>query len=298
MSRGIPRAGKRAPRRIRDAAGNLVPPDQAGRFVERITKSVRLGDGRETDEQVHERIRERFDILQELVESCLTGKSRALISSGPPGLGKSYTVEQTIAAWDPEGESHAIVKGYVRPTGLYKLLYEYRHPGNVIVFDDADSVFHDELGLNILKAVCDTTRHRRVSWLSEGVLFDSTGDPIPHTFDFEGAVIFITNQDFDFLIDKGHQLGPHFAALVSRAHYVDLTIKDKRDKLIRIRQVADEGVLLGFLDDTAKEEVLSWMEEHSDSLRELSLRMALKVGLLRRDGPRWERIARVTCCRN
>lgn len=252
---------------------------------------------RETDDQIEERIGERFQILDLLTENCINGNSRALIVSGPAGLGKSYTVEQQLAKWDPSGINYAITKGYVRATGLVKLLYAYREAGQVLVFDDADAIFFDDISLNLLKAVCDTTERRVVSWLSEGKLLDEeTGELVPRSFEFEGTIIFISNYDFDAMISKGHKLAPHLQAMISRAHYLDLAMKNRRDYLVRIRQVVAQG-LLSHLDIEEQADVLTFIEAHSDSLRELSLRMALKVASIRKSqSNNWEKVARITCC--
>lgn len=251
----------------------------------------------ETEDQIEERIAERFDILETLTESCISGDSRALVVSGPAGLGKSYTVEQKLAKWDPNGVNHIIIKGYVRATGLLKTLYSYREAGQVIVFDDADAIFFDDTSLNILKAVCDTTERRRVSWLSEARFVDEeNGELIPRSFDFEGTVIFISNYDFDAMIDKGHKLAPHLQAMVSRAHYIDLSMKTRQDYLVRIRQVVAQG-LLNQLTIDERVDVLTFIEAYSDSLRELSLRMAIKIAALRKTNTNWEKVAKVTCCR-
>ena len=251
----------------------------------------------ETDAEVDARISERFEILDTLTEACVIGNARALIVSGPAGLGKSFTVEKRLAKWDPEGTNHVIVKGYVRATGLVKLLYHYRHESNVIVFDDADAIFFDDVSLNLLKAVCDTTEKRRVSWLSEGKLVsDEDSEIIPRTFDFNGTIIFISNYDFDAMIDRGHRLAAHLQAMVSRSHYIDLQMHTKREYLVRIRQVINEG-LLSFLTDQGRGEVIAYIEKNSARLRELSLRMALKIGSLRKQGGQWEKLANVTCCR-
>ncbi len=254
---------------------------------------------RETDEQIEARIAERFDILEMLADSCITGDSRALIVSGPAGLGKSYTVEKKLEEWDPSGNNYSITKGYVRATGLVKLLYAYREAGQVLVFDDADAIFFDDVSLNLLKAVCDTTERRVVSWLSEGKLLDEdTGELVPRSFVFEGSIIFISNYDFDSMIDRGHKLAPHLQAMVSRAHYLDLAMKNRRDYLVRIRQVVTQG-LLSHLDIEEQADVLTFIEAHADSLRELSLRMALKVASIRKinyNNGNWEKIAKITCC--
>jgi len=281
MPRGVPKSGvrKSAAERIAAVKVSYEPVSH------------------ETDAQIDERIADRFEILDVLAEACTVGNARALIVSGPAGLGKSYTIEKRLSEWDPSELNHTVVKGYVRPTGLVKLLYSYRHAGNVIVFDDADAIFFDDVSLNLLKAVCDTTERRRVSWLSEGSLIDEeSGERVPRSFDFEGTIFFISNYDFDAMIDRGHKLAPHLAALVSRAHYIDLAMKSRRDYLVRIRQVIKQGLLSG-LTTNQEDDVIKFIDNNHSRLRELSLRMALKLGSLRKQGGHWEKLANVTCCK-
>jgi hypothetical protein len=250
----------------------------------------------ETDAEVDARISERFEVLEDITNSVITGDSRSLIVSGPAGLGKSFTIEKVMRDWDPSEKRHVFIRGYVRATGLYKLLYQYRHTGNVIVFDDADSVFLDDVALNLLKAVADTTERRRVSWLSEAVLVDSdSAEVVPNSFDFNGSIVFITNIDFDNTIERGSKLAPHLQAMMSRSHYVDLTMKTKQDYLIRIRQVVKQG-LLADMNWHAAGEVMRFVEDNADNLRELSLRMVIKIARIRKaNNDKWQKMARVTC---
>jgi hypothetical protein len=88
-------------------------------------------------------------------------------------------------------------------------------------------------------------------------------------------------------------------ALISRSHYIDLAMKNKRDYLIRIRQVVRQGLLRNIgLDEAGQLDVVDFIEGNQDRLRELSLRMALKIGSIRKRGGNWMRMARVTCCKN
>ena len=260
-------------------------------------EALKLASERETETEIDARISERFEILDTLTEACVVGNARALIVSGPAGLGKSFTVEKRLSQWDPEGNNHIIVKGYVRATGLVKLLYHYRHDNNVIVFDDADAIFFDDVSLNLLKAVCDTTERRSVSWMSEGKLVDDeSAELVPRTFDFDGTIIFISNYDFDAMIERGHKLAPHLQAMVSRSHYIDLQMKTRRDYLVRIKQVIAQG-MLSDLTELQKAQVMRFIDRNSDTLRELSLRIALKLASLCKQSDNWERLARVTCCK-
>jgi hypothetical protein len=102
------------------------------------------------------------------------------------------------------------------------------------------------------------------------------------------------------MIDRGHKLAPHLAALVSRAHYIDLAMKTKRDYYVRIKQVVKQGMLAnaGF---TSSEEadIMQFVEKNFNNLRETSLRSVIKIAALRRSNPnRFESLARITCCRN
>jgi hypothetical protein len=255
----------------------------------------------ETDEEIEQKLNDRFEILTDMANAAIDGDVRALIVSGPAGLGKSFTVEKALEAWDPNATSHRIVKGYVKAPALYKLLYQHRTAGSVLVFDDADDVFLDETAIGLLKAALDTTDKRIISYMTEGTLIDEeSAERLPKSFQFEGTVIFITNYDFDAMIDRGSRLAPHLSALVSRAHYIDLAMKNQRDYLIRIRQVVRGGLLQNIgLDATAQTDVLNFIEKNAGRLRELSLRVALKIGILRRkNDTNWMKRAIVTCCKN
>jgi hypothetical protein len=289
MPRGVPKNGFRAPRGSRKVQKMLTVAPVAAPVVF------------ETDAEIEQKLADRFEILETMTDAAISGDARAVIVSGPAGLGKSFTVEKALAQWDPNAINHKIVKGYIRATGLYKLLYAHRAPGQVLVFDDADEVFLDDTAINLLKAACDSSDRRIISYITEGSLIDEeTAERLPKSFQFEGTVIFITNYDFDAMIERGSKLAPHLQALVSRAHYIDMAMKTKRDYLIRIRQVVRAGLLRNNgLDDEAQLDVIDFIEDNQDRLRELSLRMALKIAAIRRRGSaNWKKVARVTCCKS
>ena len=294
MPRGVPKNGVRMTRKRRLAEASKNRAAIARHILVETAPIVQ-----ETDAEIAEKLNDRFSILEMMTKAAVNGDARALIVSGPAGLGKSYTVEQELAEWDPNETNHTIIKGFVRATGLYKTLYNYREAGQVIVFDDADSVFYDDVALNLLKAVCDTNEKRRVSWLTEGVMIDEeSGERVPRGFEFNGTIVFITNLDFDAMIDKGHKLAPHLQALMSRAHYIDLAMKTRRDYVVRIKQVLEKGLLKkSGLTEAQERDVVDFIENNTDRLRELSLRMALKIGSIRKIGETWQKVARVTCCK-
>lgn len=245
-------------------------------------------------------IETKFMYLGLLADGAISGYIRSLIISGPPGIGKSYTIQQKLEIKDPKEDTWSITRGYVRPLALYKMLYRYRFPGNVIVADDVSDLFiNDDVALTILKAVCDTTKRRVVSWKTNAKIYEEDGiTEIPKSFEYEGSFILLTNLDFDYLIARSHKSTPHLSALMSRSHYVDLELKTDLHRLLRIKQVIAEGEILKELNDTGKKEILEFLVKNRDIIRELSLRMVVKLKDLRQANPyTWRGLAQITCCR-
>tara|TARA_Y100000389_G_C17453518_1_gene516432 strand:- start:973 stop:2013 length:1041 start_codon:yes stop_codon:yes gene_type:complete len=242
----------------------------------------------ESDEQIMSRIGKRFKILDDMTRAAKEGDVRAMIVSGPPGVGKSYGVEQQLekdAAFDDiagYNRKHEVVKGAMSAIGLYAKLFKYSDPKNVVVFDDCDSVLLDDLSLNILKAALDTSKKRYISWNTDSRLLRSEG--IPDRFEFKGSAIFITNIKFENVRSK--KLKDHLEALESRCHYVDLTIDGEREKMLRIRQIIREGMLDDYdMPQGRKDDIVEFIDENKNRLRELSLRTVLKIADLAKSFP-------------
>jgi len=257
---------------------------------------------RESDEQILSRLQERFDILTDMTKAVKAGDIRAMIVSGPPGVGKSHNVEAVLQKEDlfnklaERKPKYEIVKGAMSAIGLYGKLFEYSARGNVVVFDDCDSILLEDLSLNILKGALDSSRRRFISWNTDSRILRSEG--IPNRFEFCGSAIFITNIKFEHI--KSKKLRDHLDALESRCHYIDLQMDTNREKILRIKQIVRSGMLddRDNLSDIAKDEVVEFIAANADRLRELSLRMVLKIADLRGGFPaNWQAMARTTCMR-
>ena len=256
----------------------------------------------ETDEEIMQRIETRFNILDDMTKATISGDVRAMIVVGPPGVGKSYGVEYQLekaGIFDRISNrrvKYEVIKGAMTPIGLYCTLYRFSDPKNVLVFDDCDSILMDDVALNILKAALDSGKKRRIYWNSDSSMLRREG--VPDQFDFKGSVIFITNLKFDNL--KSKKLQDHLEALQSRCHFLDLTLNTMRDKYLRIKQIFRKGDLFQDYDLTPEqgEEILQFMDDNKHKLREMSLRMALKLADLRKISPNWQALAENTCMRN
>jgi DNA-binding NarL/FixJ family response regulator len=252
----------------------------------------------ETDEQIVERLRSRFQVLQDMTQAVKAGTVRAMIVTGPPGVGKSFGVEEVLSRQDlfntlgNKKPKYEIVKGAMSAIGLYSKLYEFSERGNVIVFDDCDSVLLDDLSLNILKAALDSSKKRTISWNTDSRMLRQEG--VPDKFEFKAGAIFITNIKFENVRSK--KLQDHLAALESRCHYIDLQMDTDREKVLRIQQITEDGMLETYdFENDEKTEIVDYIIENRAKMRELSLRTVLKVADLRKSFPMsWKQMAEVT----
>ena len=280
-----------------------MKPSKATNLLEFDTDAIKRNEAlvaRESDQEILARLGERFEILDEMTKAVRQGDIRAMIVSGPPGVGKSYGVEaqlqkadlfNTLAERKPKFE---VVKGAMSALGLYAKLYEFSAEGNVVVFDDCDSILMEDLSLNILKGALDSSARRFIAWNTDSRLLRSEG--IPDRFEFKGAAIFITNIKFEHV--KSKRLRDHLDALESRCHYIDLQMDTAREKILRIKQVVQQGKMLERYDfeECQKDELIEFVEVNQLKLRELSLRMVLKLADLRKGFPKnWQAMAKTTC---
>lgn len=257
----------------------------------------------ETDDEAMDRIATRFSVLDEMSRACIQGDIRAMIVTGPPGVGKSHGVTtqmEKASTFDHIAESKIrfeVVKGAMSAIGLFALLYKFSDKKNVLIFDDCD-VWEDQDALNILKAALDSGKNRRISYNKDSRLLKDEG--VPNQFNFNGSIIFITNLNFSDR--RSAKIKAHLDALQSRCHYLDLTINSDRDKMMRIHQVhrdADGGLFADY--DFSLEQcdtIMDFMWENHSKLREVSLRMALKIAdLYKISRNNWKVLARATCMR-
>jgi len=253
----------------------------------------------ETDDEIIERLRERFEILEDMTYASCDGVVRGMVVTGPPGVGKSFGVEKVLKEAgimkklsQDSLRRFGVEKGAATPIGLYQLLYDYSADGSVLVLDDCDSVLYDELSLNLLKAALDSSPKRTLSWRSESRALANNG--VPDQFEFKGSIIFITNVKFERTRGK---LKDHLDAIMSRCHYLDLTLDTMRDKFLRCKQIVADGMLNTYkFSEQEQDELMDYIYTNKNKLREMSLRMVLKIADLKKmNATKWKSYAESTC---
>ena len=94
-------------------------------------RAKELALANESDESILDRLRARFEILDDMTRAVKKGDVRAMIVTGPPGVGKSFGVEKVLArhdvfadvAQDGKLKKYEVVKGAMSAIGIYSKLY-------------------------------------------------------------------------------------------------------------------------------------------------------------------------------
>src|SRR5713101_5204116 len=143
-----------------------------------------------------------FAELESYVLAFGAGHLNLLMIFGPPGVGKSRLVRQSL------GSQVCWIGGQATPFGIYLQAYEHRN--QPIVLDDVDGLYADRLGIRLLKALGQTERTKTVSWQTAAPTLGQCS--IPRQFTTTSRVVLIgndwktLNHDVAALEDRGHLL--------------------------------------------------------------------------------------------
>jgi len=292
---------------IKNSEAGLRPKGKRGRpskaeTAHKIALLKKANAEQLTPAQRVTRIGERFTVMYRLTQGVIQGAVRSLIISGAPGTGKSHTTRQLLDGAEQNSTiRHKVISGKISAVDLFKWMQKFSSKDSVILLDDADSIYDDEDAMNILKAGLDTTHVRKISWLAESNALKSEG--LAMEFIYEGSMIFITNKDFQSIVDyEKHKMVPHFAALMSRSIYLDTKLHEAEDLLAWTEHMVMSNHILiqDGLTDKQEKQALEWMKKNWTNMREISIRSMKKLGsfiLSAPDDTSWETFARVTLLR-
>ena len=249
----------------------------------------------ESDESIANRIKDTYESMSLLIESIADNSITSLCISGGAGLGKSYTVNKILREYNGSDYGFVFHSGYLKASHLYRLLWENREKGQVIVIDDAD-IWGDETALQLCKAALELKETRTISWGSEKVFESQDGDIIPRYFSYEGSIIFLTNINIRKIISSDGKNAAHLSALESRSMVFDMNINSKREYLHIIKKKVNDGMLKGRgLSQSDGDRIVEFLEENMNHFRDLSLRMVEKIAILYKAKPNdWEKIVKST----
>ena len=235
-------------------------------------------------------INERFAFVEQMVGMVAKKTIASTIITGQGGLGKTHTVLKALKSFGMQDttdlaqfevgarintpKAYRIIKGFSTAKGLYRTLFEGN--GQVLVFDDCDSVLKDPVALNLLKGALDSYGDRWISWNA-----DFKDDDLPKTFKFTGAIVFISNMDLD-RVDQ---------AVKTRAMCVDLSMTTEQ-KVERMEALVIDKEFLPEFDIKFKQDAIAFIREVMNDVSNLSLRSLIATTKIRAEGGAWKNLAK------
>lgn len=268
-------------------SGVLIAKGSTKYYVKKKAEAL-IADKKESKPKMDFPINQRFEFVSQLVEMVASKQTPSCIITGEGGLGKSYTVlnslqqaglkdisEFEVGSTVPNMKSFRVVKGFSTAKGLYRILFENQN--NIVVFDDCDSILKDPDALNILKGALDSFDKRIITWNTS-----TDNDNLPRFFRFNGGIIFISNMS----ADKINQ------ALKSRSMNIDLSMTIDQ-KIDRMEFIMKSEMFLPAIPSSYKEDALSVIRDFKSEANELSLRTLITVSKIRNSGnANWKDLAK------
>lgn len=209
--------------------------------------------------------------------------------AGAPGIGKSHKVSEILKS---KGTKAVYVNG--SSAGLMEELYTHRHPGNVIVLDDADSLVTGgtTLHLNMMKALLapDLGGREIINVTKEALKNERSDDPDPNIpptrFRTHAGVIWLTNLDLNNLAQFPKGKRSHIEALKSRLriatlsknpddlldYIVTLACKDNVINRVEVIDSLTGRVKLDLVQLRIQNEALEYYVEMAEYVDEISVR--------------------------
>jgi hypothetical protein len=233
-------------------------------------------------------LEENYANVEKYIQGICKGEFRSVIVNGPPGVGKSYSVDTYLQQYAEEG-SYKVAAGHMTPLSLYGNLHQYRNVGDVLVLDDIDSVFSKIEGINLLKAAMDTKPVRRINWESSSAVVMNLG--LPSHFEFKGSVVLISNIGF---VQKKGKMQEHLEALKDRSYSLHISDNTKEELYQQVCFMVIKKGLLKEFDLTAEQQskILDYIGANLDRLNKISLRLAMKLaGLMKANPEEWSSMA-------
>lgn len=206
-----------------------------------------------------------------------------MIVSGDAGVGKTYTVKRALVNTGHQPNVEYIKGTKITAAALYVKLYLNRSSHRIIVLDDCDLIHHHEKNLIVpmLLGAVDLGKNRNVGWETtrKNALMEEFN--VPHTFEFNGNVIWITN-------DRKEQIAKAVKqwknAIMSRFNFAECNFTDEQKFMYTMHLVENCDMLgtncqefVGGYPQSIIDETADYMSENYRQLVEVTPRQAIKI---------------------
>ena len=231
-------------------------------------------------------VKEVFDGVDAMVTNFAKNPNSAingLIVSGDAGIGKTHTVKSALKAAGVANNVEYIKGGKITAASLYVKLYLNRAKHRIVVLDDCDIIHHQEKKqiVPMLLGATELGQKGDVSWevARRNALMEEYD--VPTRFDFEGSIIWITN---DTVEDIAKAVKQWKQAIFSRFNTAKCYFTDEQ-KFMYTMYLAEQLDMLGancqefpggYSDETI-DTAIDYMNDNYRNLVEVTPRQAIKI---------------------
>jgi chromosomal replication initiation ATPase DnaA len=231
-------------------------------------------------------VQETFNGIYAQVTSFVNNPNSAIngmIVSGDAGTGKTHTVKQALRNTGHQKNTEYIKGTKLTAASLYVKLYLNRESHRICVFDDCDLIHHNEKNtiIPMMLGAAELGQNREIGWETtrKNALMEEYN--VPHSFKFEGSIIWITN-------DRKQEIGKSIKqwknAIFSRFNFAECNFTDEQKFMYTIHLVEHAAMLGsncqefpgGYPVDII-EQAADYMSENYRELTEVTPRIAIKI---------------------
>lgn len=214
----------------------------------------------EDDNRYRVPVEKLFDRLEKNVFK-LVKMVHGILIYGSPGIGKSFVVNKKLQELgyrkltpdnidfetncEPDATDqkyYLVISGPISFVELVRLLYKHKEKGQIIVFDDVDSIVKDSDSARVLRAIVtlhNPTRDEPRWIVVDGDSFVTTENDVskvPDVFGFEGKIVLISRLSYPELEDA---IRPRLSQFIGS---LDMTLTPTQ-VILRMKALIDRQVL-------------------------------------------------------
>jgi hypothetical protein len=231
----------------------------------------------------------RFDTVKKISSIFVTGNmaQKGIIISGDAGTGKSHYVQQAFVETNTVEDVDYNKSKSFTAAAFYVKLFLNREKGRVVVFDDCNlaglSSGDKKNVIDLLKGATEMTKGERIiGWERASTNQLMKDNNVPHEFDFQGSIIWITNYSFEELAKWA---GPHWEAIESR--FINIKVRlNEQEKLMYTLYLLEEVKMLegdicqtyeGGYDADIVAETIKYIRNNWKDMNNVTARIAAKI---------------------
>lgn len=231
-------------------------------------------------------VQDTFDGIYAQTTSFVQNPNSAIngmIVSGDAGTGKTHTIKKALKDTGHTRNVEYIKGGKITAASLYVKLYLNRAKHRIVVLDDCDIIHHAEKKqiIPMLLGAVELGQKGDVSWETSrrNPLMEEFN--VPHSFEFQGNVIWITN---DRKSDIGKAIKQWKNAIFSRFNFAECNFTDEQKFMYTLHLVEHCDMLGkncqefpgGYPEDII-EEARDYIAVNYRELVEVTPRQAIKI---------------------